>query len=34
VLSAGDHVVRLAPPLTVDVEDVDAALSILGSILC
>jgi acetylornithine aminotransferase len=34
VLTAGDNVVRLAPPLTVDADEVDEALSILSRILC
>jgi acetylornithine/N-succinyldiaminopimelate aminotransferase len=34
VLTAGENVVRLAPPLTVTAEDVDEALGILGRILC
>jgi acetylornithine aminotransferase len=34
VLTAGDDVVRLAPPLTVSGGEVDEALSILGRILC
>jgi predicted acetylornithine/succinylornithine family transaminase len=34
VLTAGDNVVRLAPPLTVSAGEVDEALSILGRILC
>ena len=33
VLSAGDDVVRLAPPLTIDEADVSSALVILGSAL-
>jgi predicted acetylornithine/succinylornithine family transaminase len=33
VLSAGETVLRLAPPLTVDDADVQAALSILGAVL-
>jgi predicted acetylornithine/succinylornithine family transaminase len=34
VLAAGDDVVRLAPPLTIERSDVDEALAILGRILC
>ncbi len=34
VLTAGDDVVRLAPPLTVTAEEVGAALSVLDRILC
>ena len=34
VLSAGPNVVRLAPPLTVGTDDVEAALEILEGILC
>jgi acetylornithine/N-succinyldiaminopimelate aminotransferase len=34
VLTAGENVVRLAPPLTVSPEDVGEALGILGRILC
>ena len=34
VLTAGENVVRLAPPLTVSEGDVDDALSILSRILC
>ena len=34
VLTAGDYVVRLAPPLTVGREEVGEALSILERILC
>ena len=34
VLTAGESVVRLAPPLTVSAADVDEALSILHRILC
>jgi predicted acetylornithine/succinylornithine family transaminase len=34
VLTAGDDVVRLVPPLTVSGGEVDEALSILGRILC
>jgi acetylornithine aminotransferase len=34
VLSAGEDVVRLAPPLTVSAIEVDAALEILGRIIC
>lgn len=30
VLTAGDHVVRLAPPLTIDAEDVEQALTVLA----
>jgi acetylornithine/succinyldiaminopimelate/putrescine aminotransferase len=33
VLTAGENVVRLAPPFTIDSEDVDEALEILGSAL-
>jgi acetylornithine aminotransferase len=33
VLSAGDDVVRLAPPLTIDEADVSSAVAILGSAL-
>jgi predicted acetylornithine/succinylornithine family transaminase len=33
VLTAGDDVVRLAPPLTIESEDVDETLAILGSAL-
>ena len=33
VLGAGDHVVRLAPPLTIDEADVSSALAILESAL-
>lgn len=33
VLTAGDDVVRLAPPLTIDEENVASALAILGSAL-
>lgn len=33
VLTAGDDVVRLAPPLTIDAGDVERALSILGAAL-
>ena len=32
VLTAGDRVLRLAPPLTVSADEVDAALAILGRI--
>jgi acetylornithine/N-succinyldiaminopimelate aminotransferase len=34
VLTAGENIVRLAPPLTVDADEVDEALSILERILC
>jgi acetylornithine/N-succinyldiaminopimelate aminotransferase len=34
VLTAGENVVRLAPPLTVSADDVGEALSILQRILC
>jgi len=34
VLSAGENVVRLAPPLTVGAADVEAALGVLSGILC
>jgi acetylornithine/N-succinyldiaminopimelate aminotransferase len=34
VLTAGEHVVRLAPPLTVTGDDIGTALSILRRILC
>ncbi len=34
VLSAGENVVRLAPPLTISSNDAGEALSILGRILC
>jgi acetylornithine/N-succinyldiaminopimelate aminotransferase len=34
VLTAGENVVRVAPPLTVSGDDVSDALSILGRILC
>ncbi len=34
VLSAGGNVVRLAPPLTVEPDDVDEAFHVLGRILC
>jgi acetylornithine/N-succinyldiaminopimelate aminotransferase len=34
VLTAGDDVVRLAPPLTIERSEVDEALAILGRILC
>ena len=34
VLTAGDDVVRLAPPLTIERSDVDEALAILDRILC
>jgi len=34
VLTAGEDVVRLAPPLTVTAEDVDGALAVLRRILC
>jgi 4-aminobutyrate aminotransferase-like enzyme len=33
VLSAGDDVVRLAPPLTIDDSDVANALAILSDVL-
>ena len=33
VLTAGDDVVRLAPPLTIDAEDVERALATLASAL-
>jgi acetylornithine/N-succinyldiaminopimelate aminotransferase len=33
VLTAGERVLRLAPPLTVEAADVDAALAILGEVL-
>ena len=32
VLTAGDHVLRLAPPLTVGADEVASALQILGRI--
>ena len=34
VLTAGDDVVRLAPPMTVSAEDVAEAVGILARILC
>ena len=34
VLTAGENVVRLVPPITVTAEDVNEALDILGRILC
>jgi acetylornithine/succinyldiaminopimelate/putrescine aminotransferase len=34
VLTAGENVLRLAPPLTVSMDEVADALSILGRILC
>ena len=34
VLTAGENIVRLAPPLTVSSEEVDEALDILARILC
>jgi acetylornithine/N-succinyldiaminopimelate aminotransferase len=34
VLTAGEHVVRLAPPLTISAHDAGEALSILSRILC
>jgi acetylornithine aminotransferase len=34
VLTAGERVVRLAPPLTVSAADVAEAISILNRILC
>ena len=34
VLTAGDHVVRLAPPLTVSASEANEALEILARILC
>ena len=34
VLTAGENVVRLAPPLTVSAADVEDALQILGRIFC
>jgi acetylornithine/N-succinyldiaminopimelate aminotransferase len=34
VLTAGDDVLRLAPPLTIERPEVDEALAILGRILC
>ena len=34
VLTAGENVVRLAPPLTVATDEVEQALAILGRILC
>ncbi len=34
VLTAGENVVRLAPPLTVAADDVEEALAILARILC
>jgi acetylornithine aminotransferase len=34
VLTAGERVVRLAPPLTVSEDEVDEALAVLGRILC
>lgn len=33
-LSAGEHVLRLAPPLTIDAADVDEATAILSAALC
>ncbi len=33
VLSAGDDVVRLAPPLTIGTDDVEEALSVLTAAL-
>ena len=33
VLAAGEHVVRLAPPLTVTAEDVEAALAVLSRVV-
>jgi acetylornithine/N-succinyldiaminopimelate aminotransferase len=33
VLTAGDHVVRLAPPLTIDAEDVEQALTVITAAL-
>jgi acetylornithine/N-succinyldiaminopimelate aminotransferase len=33
-LTAGENVVRLAPPLTVGIDEVEEALAILGGILC
>jgi acetylornithine/N-succinyldiaminopimelate aminotransferase len=33
-LTAGENVLRLAPPLTVSVDEVDEALAVLGRILC
>jgi acetylornithine/N-succinyldiaminopimelate aminotransferase len=34
VLNAGDQVLRIAPPLTIDAAEVDEALDILDRILC
>jgi predicted acetylornithine/succinylornithine family transaminase len=34
VLTAGEHVLRLAPPLTITESEVDAALAILDRIFC
>jgi acetylornithine/N-succinyldiaminopimelate aminotransferase len=34
VLTAGEHVVRLAPPLSVRRSEIDEAVDIMGSILC
>jgi acetylornithine aminotransferase len=34
VLTAGDTVVRLAPPLSTTADEIDEALAILGRILC
>jgi acetylornithine/succinyldiaminopimelate/putrescine aminotransferase len=34
VLSAGEHIVRLAPPLTVTADEVDEAIDVLQRILC
>jgi acetylornithine/succinyldiaminopimelate/putrescine aminotransferase len=33
VLTAGENVVRLAPPLTVDADDVAAALAVLARVV-
>jgi acetylornithine aminotransferase len=33
VLSAGEHVVRLAPPLTVGAEDAAAAVAVLARVV-
>jgi acetylornithine aminotransferase len=34
VLTAGERVVRLAPPLTASEDEIDEALAVLHSILC
>ena len=34
VLTAGEHIVRLAPPLTVSADEVDEAIDVLFRILC